>query len=106
VIFGTWEIGVDRCQLCDRKAAAVVAATQLKLRMVLVCPKHAELLEATHGAAMRPGDATCQHELDQGSGQVGPCGAATTHVQLIGFYKLGEPKTSLLPLCRRHATGS
>jgi hypothetical protein len=104
-IFGTWDVGVDQCEFCAGKATAAVAATQPKLRMVLVCREHAEALEATLGTAMNPGGATCQGELDRRSGQAVLCGAVTTHVQLIGFYEGGEPKTGLLPLCRRHVAG-
>jgi hypothetical protein len=98
-VFGTWKVGVDHCEFCDRVATEVAAATEPRVRMVRLCPEHADLAEEVTGVRMKLGGATCGAKLGRGV----VCGATTTHVQLIGFYEGGEPELGFLPLCREHA---
>jgi hypothetical protein len=100
-VFGTWEVGVDRCDFCDRAAKEAAAATKPTVRIVRLCPEHADLAQDVTGVRMKPGGATCGYRL----GRDVLCGAATTHVQLVGFYEDEEPQLGFLPVCRRHAGG-
>jgi hypothetical protein len=102
VILGTWEVGVDHCDLsvCERVATEAMIASKPELRIMRLCDEHAELAEATSGFRMPPGGATCGIRLGDGTA----CGAVTSHVQLRGWYDEGEePEFGLLPVCRRHA---
>lgn len=101
-VFDTWEVGVDQCDLCDRVGTESAAATEPSVRMVRLCPEHADLAEEVTGVRMKPGGATCGRQLDHGV----VCGAVSTHVQLVGFYEDGEPRLGFFSLCRQHATES
>jgi hypothetical protein len=98
-VFDSWEVGVGRCHFCDAVATEAAVATEPKLRMMLLCPDHADLAQSVTGVRMEPGGATCGAQLAQGV----VCGAVTTHVRLIAFYEGGEPQLGFLPLCREHA---
>lgn len=106
-VYGTWEVGVDHCDFCDRVATEAVAATEPRVRIRPLCPQHAELAEATTGVRMERGGATCMATIRQESGEVVPCGAVATHVELTGVYDDdGEPQLIFVAVCRRHAKSS
>jgi hypothetical protein len=98
-VFGTWEVGTDRCDFCDQVATEAVSATEPQLRIVRLCPQHAGLAETATGVRMQPAGATCGQLDEHGT----PCGAATVQVQLAGFYEGDEAQSAFWPLCRRHA---
>jgi hypothetical protein len=98
-VFDTWEVGVDPCHLCEREATAAIILLE-PIRMALFCPEHAE----ESAIRMPPGGATCMATIPQETGGAVPCGAAATHVQLIGHRDpAGEPRLDFSAVCRRHA---
>jgi hypothetical protein len=92
---------VDHCDLCEREATAAAVQVQADLpALVLLCSEHA----AERGITMESGGATCLVTERKQSGEVVYCGAAATHVQLIGFYEdSGAPRLGFSPVWRRHA---
>lgn len=109
VVLDVWEVGVDRCRLCERDAVAASAWVGGKeprlgflgpVELVLACAEHAEQLEIS----TEWGPATCMRGERRESGQMVPCGAMATHVLLLVMYEHGEPEPGFLAVCRRHAT--
>jgi hypothetical protein len=108
VVLDVWEIGVDPCRLCDRKAVAASAwvggeKPRLGLgkgpEMVLACPEHSAELEIPVEQFHR----SCYMGDRRESGQMVPCGAAATHVLLIGLYERRGPEPGFLAACPQHA---
>jgi len=101
VVLAVWEVGVDHCDLCGREAEAAAARVDEEghAELVLACADHVEQL----GISSPWGHATCMHAERLGSGELVPCGAAATHVLLLGLYQNDEPRLSFLPVCPRHA---
>ncbi|HEU4980525.1 MAG TPA: hypothetical protein VFT14_04850 [Solirubrobacterales bacterium] len=96
-----WEIYVDACDFCEETADTVWVTMEGKPRLVRACLEHAERLKMPVFAEI---PATCGL-TDPGSGPNRvPCGAAVTHIILMGIYQDDEPQVALVSSCRRHAT--
>lgn len=101
VALDAWEIYVDPCDFCEETADTVWVAMEEKARLVRACREHAERLEMP---VFEKIPATCGlTDPGSGSNRV-PCGAAVTHILLMGIHQDGQPDVALVSSCRRHAT--
>jgi hypothetical protein len=95
-----WEIDVDPCAYCSETAVTVWTDQESEElpRLVPVCPEHA--VDKPYVLDLDRARATCDHRQDENSP---PCGAAVTHIVLVGFEVEGSAQTGQLVSCRRHA---
>ncbi len=94
-----WEMGVDLCHFCEETAVTTWPNQEAEggPQLIAVCREHAEQLKVPVLSEAR---ATCDYREDESSP---PCGAAVTHIVLLGFYVDDVPQIGLFTSCPRHA---
>ncbi len=104
LVFGVARI-MDVCGHpdCDESAVSVLTmlAQDRGAEVMFVCPEHGDRLDAAvegSNTEVQQINRTC------GLGDVSPCGAAATHISVIGYRDtLGAARLGAVSICERHA---